>query len=285
MTFTYLFLLFSVVLFLSIKTQKLMVASIIVSSSVAFYYGVVNVTGLSSVLGFLGIVWFYFNRPQWPLIVRIPLFIMVIAYSIAFLCHWLQGFNNLLYLKQVHLSPGSCPFSMYLNFDKTMMGLILYGMSFLYKEEKGLNYPAFKKILQMLFLCILVLMPASLLSGYVNFDYKLSEHLLMWSITNLFFVCFAEEVFFRGFIQNTLMRLSPHYIPFWIPLLITSLLFGAAHFQGGMMYMILSAVAGLFYGYTYYKTGRILCSMLVHFGLNLVHFIFFSYPASIQVCQ
>src|SRR5689334_4142503 len=107
MTLTYLFLLFSVILSLYIKSQKLLIASIIVSSSVAFHYGTANITGLSSVLGFSGIVWFYFNRPQWPVIVRIPLFLLVAAHSVAFFYHWLQGFNNLLLLSQVHISPGS----------------------------------------------------------------------------------------------------------------------------------------------------------------------------------
>jgi hypothetical protein len=259
-----------------------MIAGLIVSSIAAFHYKIVDATGLLVVLGFFSVAWLYFRQTQWSGIVRSPLFIAMIAYGVAFLYHRLPGFNNLLYLNHFYLSPTSCPYSMYLNFDKVMMGLILYSTSSLYREEKGLNYAAFKNTLATLSLCILVLMPASLLSGYVKFDYKLSEHLLMWSLNNLFFVCLAEEVFFRGVIQKTLMRLS---FPYWIPLLITSVLFGIFHFQGGMMYMALAAVAGLFYGYTYYKTGRILCAMLVHFGLNLCHFIFFSYPASNQLCQ
>jgi len=282
MPITYLFLLFSVVLSLSVKNQKLLIASILVSGAIGFYEGIVNATGLLSIIGFLWVVWGYFKQPSWSLVARIPLFIAMIAYALAFFYHWVPGFKNLLYLRQVYISSGSCPYTMYLNFDKTMMGLILYGLSFLHKEDKGLNYMSLKKTMSTLFFCIALLMPLSLSSGYVKFDYKFSDHVLIWSVTNLFFVCFAEEVLFRGIIQNTLTKLSS---PYWVPLLITSILFGLSHFHGGPMYIVLSTVAGLFYGYTYYRTGSILCAMLVHFGLNLCHFIFFSYPASLQMCQ
>lgn len=281
MTSNYLLLLFSVFLSLSVKNQKLLIASILVSGVLGFYEGIANATGLLGILGFLWIVWAYFKQPPRPVVVRIPLFIVMIAYAMALFYHWVPGFNNILYLKQIRLSPGSCPYSMYLNFDKTMMGLILYGLSFLHKEDKGLNYTSLKKTIGIGFFCVITLISLSLLSGYVDFDYKLSEHLLIWSITNLFFVCFAEEILFRGIIQNTLIKLVS---PYWVPLLITSILFGLSHFHGGPMYIMLSAVAGLFYGYAYYRTGSILCAMLVHFGLNLCHFIFFSYPASLQVC-
>ncbi|WP_231289965.1 CPBP family intramembrane glutamic endopeptidase [Rickettsia australis] len=45
------------------------------------------------------------------------------------------------------------------------------------------------------------------------------------------------------------------------------------------IYIALSSICGFFYGYAYYKTGKILCSMIVHFGLNLYHLLLFTYPA------
>ncbi len=44
----------------------------------------------------------------------------------------------------------------------------------------------------------------------------------------------------------------------------------------------LATIAGLFYGYAYWKTNRLEASILVHFGLNLIHFVAFSYPALIR---
>lgn len=65
--------------------------------------------------------------------------------------------------------------------------------------------------------------------------------------------------------------------------MLSSLLFGLAHFKAGLAYMIFASIAGAFYGLTYQKTRRILCSILVHFGVNLIHLIFFTYPATIKI--
>nr|WP_324602901.1 CPBP family glutamic-type intramembrane protease [Rickettsia conorii] len=45
------------------------------------------------------------------------------------------------------------------------------------------------------------------------------------------------------------------------------------------IYIALSTICGFFYGYAYYKTDKILCSVIVHFGLNLCHVLLFTYPA------
>lgn len=91
----------------------------------------------------------------------------------------------------------------------------------------------------------------------------------------------AEEVFFRGFLQRTLQNLlSNRQI---LAIIIASLIFGVAHFQGELIYISLSTICGFFYGYAYYKTGKILCSMIVHFGLNLFHILLFTYPAAIKL--
>lgn len=43
-----------------------------------------------------------------------------------------------------------------------------------------------------------VLIPISLLTQYVRVDLKLPDQTWIWALNNLFFVCFAEEAFFRG---------------------------------------------------------------------------------------
>jgi membrane protease YdiL (CAAX protease family) len=65
------------------------------------------------------------------------------------------------------------------------------------------------------------------------------------------------------------------------PLAISSLLFGLDHYEGGLTYILLATIAGLFYGHTYWKTTKIETSISVHFSFNLTHFLFFSYPSMI----
>jgi membrane protease YdiL (CAAX protease family) len=65
-----------------------------------------------------------------------------------------------------------------------------------------------------------------------------------------------------------------------LSLISVSFLFGFAHFAGGFKYMVLAAMAGILYGYAYQKTQRIEASILCHFGVNIFHFIFLTYPAT-----
>ncbi|MFP3120439.1 CPBP family intramembrane metalloprotease [Rickettsia sp. R2] len=88
----------------------------------------------------------------------------------------------------------------------------------------------------------------------------------------------AEEVFFRGFLQRTLQNLLPKQQI--LAVIIASLILGSHIFSRQTnIYIALSTICGFFYGYAYYKTDKILCSVIVHFGLNLCHVLLFTYPA------
>jgi membrane protease YdiL (CAAX protease family) len=65
----------------------------------------------------------------------------------------------------------------------------------------------------------------------------------------------------------------------WLPIAISSLLFGLEHYEGGLTYILLAAIAGLFYGYTYWNTKKIETSILLHFVFNLTHFYFLAINA------
>ena len=72
----------------------------------------------------------------------------------------------------------------------------------------------------------------------------------------------CEEIFFRNFIQK---RLSAKYSPF-VAILLSSIIFSAAHFQffGFFSRMILGAVLG----YVFYVSNSIVPSLLAHLSYN-----------------
>jgi membrane protease YdiL (CAAX protease family) len=124
----------------------------------------------------------------------------------------------------------------------------------------------------------------ALATHYVRIDPKLPPQTRLWALDNLFFVCFAEEALFRGLIQGGLTKLAPSTSQWkWLPLVVSSMLFGIDHYEGGLRYILLAAFAGVFYGHAYWKTNKIQSSIFVHFGLNLTHFLLFSYPSMIAV--
>ena len=92
----------------------------------------------------------------------------------------------------------------------------------------------------------------------------------------------AEEAFFRGFVQQKLMeklsvKLSARRAA-WGATCIGAMLFGLAHFAGGPGYVLAATLAGLLYGVVYLYTGRLSMAIAVHFLLNILHLLFFTYP-------
>ena len=121
---------------------------------------------------------------------------------------------------------------------------------------------------------------ASFVVGYVKLDFKGPDWSWLWVLTNLLFVCVAEEALFRGFIQEQLSQIfrSQKNGSIWA-LRIAAILFGLAHFKGGWILVGLAIVAGVFYGLAYKETRRVEAPILTHFAFNLIHFVAFTYPA------
>jgi len=277
LTPTYIFLITTILISLFCRDKRAAYIAIGITVLAAFYQGIINIIGVSALSIFTAIVYSYFNLLQLNKIIKTLLFISISVCFTIFAFHKVPGFFNILAIDKVQLSELSIPFSMYLNFDKVMPALIMFSLSDLYILEKQESKNALRYTFLSLSLCIIIIMALSLISGYVLFEPKIPSILPIWTINNFFFVCIAEEVFFRGFLQRTLQNLLPKQQI--LAVIIASLIFGIAHFQGGLIYIGLSSICGFFYGYAYHKTNKILCSMIVHFGLNLCHLLLFTYPA------
>lgn len=215
-------------------------------------------------------------------IIRILSYGLFLILAVLMVNHLAPGFNNLRIFENVRFSADSKPFTMYLNFDKTIVGTFIL-LFFLNKRRehsvsKGFLLSAGRTLIALLSFLI----PIALFIQYVRIDLKLPDLAWIWALNNLFFVCFAEEAFFRGFLQKGLTSFLPKTQSMsTLSVVLASAMFGLAHFKGGASYIALAAIAGLFYGYVYQKTDRIESSILVHFGLNAFHFLCLSYPALI----
>jgi membrane protease YdiL (CAAX protease family) len=96
------------------------------------------------------------------------------------------------------------------------------------------------------------------------------------SLAILMFTASPEELLFRGLLQNLLARASKSELAGWWT---ASMLFGFSHITNlgfpNWRYVILASIAGLFYGWTWRKTGSIFASALVHAGVDATwHFLF-----------
>ena len=194
--------------------------------------------------------------------------------------HLLPGFHNLKALDAVLVSADGLPFTMYLNLDKTLVALGLLGWC----TPRIFTRPDWRQLLLFLRSRSLIFLPLifilALLSGKVHWDPKLPSYALLWMLTNLLFVCTAEEAFFRGFLQRQLSLLwKDRPLQQALPLVLASFVYGLSHFAGGSLYVAFVTLAGLVYGWAYQKTGCIEASILLHFLVNAAHFLLFTYPS------
>lgn len=91
-----------------------------------------------------------------------------------------------------------------------------------------------------------------------------------WLFT-FFFIAVPEELFFRGWLQNLLERRIGRYPA----LFFTAALFGLAHFNKraahfNWRYVLLAAIAGVFYGRAWRERRRVGCSAVTHATVDAI---------------
>jgi uncharacterized protein len=88
-------------------------------------------------------------------------------------------------------------------------------------------------------------------------------------------VAIPEEMFFRGILQNLLETRSNS----WIALVTASVLFGLSHFNKGASfnwrYVLLAAIAGVFYGRAWRARRELLASIIAHTAVDVVWSVWF----------
>ena len=91
-----------------------------------------------------------------------------------------------------------------------------------------------------------------------------------WIFT-FFFVAVPEELFFRGWLQNLLAKRMGRYPA----LMLTACLFGLAHFNKrttsfNWQYVLLAAIAGIFYGRAWMRERRVGAAAITHATVDAI---------------
>jgi hypothetical protein len=194
--------------------------------------------------------------------------------------HGVPGFHNYKVMSDVVLSAGAIPYSKYFNYDKATVGLFIVAFSIPVLTAREAWSRMLRIALPWGLLLFAVLSVLAVAIGYVRLDIKFPPQGLIWAWTNLFFTCLPEEAFFRGFLQRHLQAvMAPARYAGPVALTLSSVLFGLSHLSGGVQYSALATVAGFGYGWVYQRTGAIEASIGVHFLVNTLHFVLFTYPA------
>jgi len=112
-----------------------------------------------------------------------------------------------------------------------------------------------------------IAVPIGLVTGFIRISNGPPPY-WNFALTGLgifFLIAIPEELLFRGIIQNLLATTSRKPA---LALIVTSLIFGAAHLNNGprpdWRYFLLASLAGLFYGNAYQQTRGLLAPAIVH---------------------
>lgn len=220
-------------------------------------------------------------------LVKAASFVVIVLLSIGLALHVLPGFHNIRILTPTRLTPRSIPYDQWINFDKTLAGVLILGI--VYRKtittaaqlKTALRRATVPMIVTIL--CVIVLGGAL---GYIRWDPKWTVQFWLWAAINLLSTCLSEEAFFRAFLQSEIERFTARRQGgALIAITCAAVLFGLAHMAGGWRYVALASVAGAGYGTVFYRSRSIEASILSHFTLNAVHFLLFTYPAAAPSLQ
>lgn len=168
-------------------------------------------------------------------------------------------------------------------FPKMMMAnVVLYGY-LVVKPIGGIGYDLRPKLRdfriglrEFLFYAPIVLSLGFLL-GFLHWEGLFTKPVQFpaaWIFT-FFFVALPEELFFRGLLQNLLERHFGRVRALWT----ASFVFGLSHFNKGALfhwrYVLLAAIAGLFYGRAWRQERRLMASSVTHSTVDAVWSIWF----------
>ena len=211
--------------------------------------------------------------------------VLVLWLALAGLCaalalHRVPGFSNPVLLDGVRLSAGARPFTQYLNFDKGSVGLAL--LVLLAPPASGDSRRAMGVASATALATVALVLGLAWWLGMVRPDLKWNLPLALFLPVNLLLTCVAEEALFRLLVQDALAgrfggRASAARTA--AAVLLSAALFGLAHLAGGPRMALLAGLTGLGAALAYAWTGRLGAAVCVHFAVNAVHALAFTYPA------
>jgi len=270
--------LFATVVALWIRPWWVLLASLMVAEITGFVSGILSGPAGIWIVGLAMAIW-NFRRVAggWQ---RALTFVGAAVMAGLLAVHAMSGFQNPIVLRTVVLSPGALPYTQYVNFDKTLAGVLVLAIGWFAPLRSGADWrTALRSAAPIAGVTIVVVMAASLALGFVRFDPRWTPAFWVWAPINLLLTCVSEEALFRGFLQREIdqgLTGRPHAASTAVAT--SALAFGLAHIAGGWLYVLLATLAGTGYALAYQRSGRIEMAILTHFAVNATHFLLFTYP-------
>jgi len=142
----------------------------------------------------------------------------------------------------------------------------------------SLNRRDWREVLINFALFGIIAIPIGLVTGFIKPSTALPSllEIIGRGVFIFLFIALPEEILFRGVIHRYLERVLR-----WSPvatLILSSVIFGASHLNNPPnvgYYFILATIAGIFYGRTFVRTGKVVPAVIVHLAVDWMWSVFF----------
>ncbi|WP_317928595.1 CPBP family intramembrane glutamic endopeptidase [Halioxenophilus sp. WMMB6] len=190
------------------------------------------------------------------------------------------GFSYPAIIPTQPLVEGGATFILTLNLSKLMAGWLVL-LTFLDRGSPLLKKRDWRLFLPLGVGAIVLVLAAGCFLLDLRWQLKSIDHIWRFALVNLVSTCVAEEAFMRLLVQAQLAVWCQSLTRFWswlLPLIGSTSLFVLAHSGLAWQAMVVYFLAGLCYGLIYTLTGRVGYAILLHFGVNILHFSLLTYP-------
>lgn len=235
-----------------------------------FALGFIQPLGLLIGAGFIVLVLFappYLPRALWC--------VLVLLAGIAFAAHLLPGFSPWPLWPARQISSDAAPYALRLSWDKLLVGLTLLAW-WLGQAHAADRRPLLAGAAALTTLIAVPLLALAI--DVVDWQPKWPDGLWLWLAVNLGVAVLAEELLFRGLLQTRLIA----WLGVYPGILLTALLFGAAHIPFSPLFALVAGVTGLGYGLLFHYSGRLSLAIALHLAVNVLHLLLLSYPLRLQ---
>ena len=239
--------------------------------------GAVTPVGLVALAVLFGFAW---RAHRATGLARLVLILLFAGLSIALSIQAVPGVGKLTSPSTLWLTPQAQAL-LRLDVGKVSTGLLLFALLVPRVSSAAEVRQHWKATLAISIVGTAVTVGAAVAMGFVRFEPRLLPETAVRLVSNLLFTCIAEESFIRGLVQEEMHRAaerSQRRGLHAVVVAVSAIAFGAAHAAGGLHYVLLATLGGVANALAYAKARKVEASVVTHFMLNAVHFVFFAHP-------
>lgn len=179
----------------------------------AIFYGYVDFIAVPIILLF---AWGFMLLRQGKSALKFIGAVLIAALSIGFMIHAVPGFHNPALIKGSTISSDGIPYSLYLNFDKPLIGFFYLLLGTVVVRTTRELKASVKTWVVGTLLIVACVLPSSAAMGYVRPDLKFGEFFLQWPGSTSFLLVSQKKLFLED--------LSSISFPFYWQAIVTVLL-------------------------------------------------------------